>query len=176
MIFDLIFINHIFYRTNNQIRAKEVRLIDEKGQNLGIFPTEEAIKIAKEKGLDLVEISSSVTPLIARILDFGQFLYQQRKKNQKQRTKQKKVKIKGIRLSLRISEHDLNLKVNQAKKFLDEGHKVKIEMNLRGRERMHADLAREIIKRFISLSGEKIILEQEITKMGGRLTCIVIKS
>jgi len=164
-----------FYRVNNSIQAANLRLIDEEGKNLGIVSREEALALAKEKNLDLVEISPKENPPVAKIMDFGQFKYQLKKKEQKQKSKQKKTEIKGIRLSLRISEHDKEFKLKQGKKFLEQGHKVKIEMILKGREKIHLDLAKEIINQFIEQLGE-VKIEQEIKKQGGKLTAIVSQS
>ncbi len=111
---------------------------------------------------------------MAKLLNFGQFKYELKKKEQQQKTKQKKTTTKGIRLSFKIGKGDLELKSKQAKKFLDQGNKVKIEMILKGRERAHCDLAKEIVERFIQ-SLEKINLEQPITKQGNVIRAIAEK-
>ncbi|MGC9048841.1 MAG: translation initiation factor IF-3 [Patescibacteria group bacterium] len=160
-----------YYRLNNQITTPKVRLIDEAGKFLGIIETTEALRMAQEKGLDLVEINPKEEPPIAKIMDFGQFRYQEAKKERKQ--KSKKVEVKGVRLSLRISKHDLEIKANQAKKFLSQGNKIKIEMNLRGRERMHLDLAEKMINDLISLIGPETKIEQPLNKQGGGLTILI---
>jgi len=130
--------------------------------------------MAREKGYDLVEISPKATPPVAKFLKFGQFKYDLKKKEQQQKAKQKKTEVKGVRLSLRIGKGDLELKSNQTKKFLEEGHKVKIEMLLRGRERAHTDLAREIIENFVKNLAEAKI-EQPLTKFGGKLIILIAK-
>lgn len=130
------------------------------------------MNLAKEKGLDLVEISPKANPPVAKILDFGQFKYELKKREQKDRIKRKKSEIKGIRLSLRIGQHDKELRIRQAKKFLDQGHKVKIEMILKGRERAYFDRAKEIINQFIESLGN-IKTEQPITRQGGNLITII---
>lgn len=160
-----------YYRINNRIVAREVRLIDENGKYLGVFNIEEALRLAKEKNLDLIEISPKENPPVAKINDFGKFLYEIRKKERK--TKKKKQEIKGLRLSLRVSKHDLEVKKNQTLKFLAANQKVKIEMVLRGRERTHFDLARKIINDFIKGLGEEIKAEQPLSQQGGRLTILI---
>jgi len=149
-----------------------VQVIDE-GKNLGPMDTYEALKLARSKELDLVEISSNMNPPIAKIMDFGQFLYELKKKEQKARAKTKKSETKGIRLSFRISEHDEDVRIKQSTKFLEVGNKVKIEMKLIGRERRHTDLAREKIQRFVDKLGENAIMEQPVTQQGGRLSVVV---
>jgi translation initiation factor IF-3 len=148
-------------------------VIDEEGKHLGILNTQEALTLAQERGFDLVEISPKEDPPVAKFLDFGQFKYELEKKRKAQ--KSKKIALKGIRLSFRIGKGDLAFKKEQAKKFLEAGHKVKIEMVLKGREKAHLGLAKEIINNFIQTLGEEISLgiEQPLTRQGGRLTVIV---
>jgi translation initiation factor IF-3 len=162
-----------FYYKNEKIFAPQVKLIDEQGEFIGIFPTKEALAMAREKGYDLVEISPKENPPVAKFLDFGQLQYEEQKKRQKQKIKLKTVEIKGMRLSFRISQHDLEVRINQAKKFLEKKHKIKIEMNLKGREKKHTDLALEIMQKFIEQLGEKIIIEQPITRLGGNLSVLI---
>jgi translation initiation factor IF-3 len=159
------------YRINTQISAPKVRLIDENGKFLGIFETKEALKIAQEKGLDLIEVNPKESPPVAKILDYGLFKYQEEKKEKRQKAKQ--IEIKNIRLSLRISKHDLEIKANQAKKFLTEGNKVRIEMILKGRENVHLELAEKVIKDFLNLLGEKIKIEQPLNRQGSKLTILI---
>ncbi len=152
----------------------EVRLIDENGEYLGNIPIQEALRMARDKYYDLVEISPKATPPVAKFLKFGQFKYDLKKKEQQQKAKQKKTEVKGVRLSFRIGKGDLELKSNQTKKFLEEGHKVKIEMLLKGRERSHADLAKKIIERFIQNITEAKI-EQPLSKLEGKLIVLIAK-
>lgn len=160
------------YRINNQIRSQNVRLIDEKNNHIGIVSTAEAVKIARERNYDLVEISPKAAPPVAKLLNFGQFKYDLKKKEQGQKIKQKKTELKGIRLSFRIGKGDLEVRSNQAKKFLSQGNKVKIEMILKGREKAHFDLAKEIVKHFIENLGE-VNIEQPISRQGGKLISLV---
>jgi len=157
-----------------RIRAPEVRVIDENGQQLGVMPTSEALNIAHDKGLDLIEVSPKSQPPVCKIMSFGQFQYQQSKQKQK---KAKKIELKIIRLSLKIGKHDLEIKANQAKKFLNEGDKVKIELILRGREKQRLDLAKIIINNFVTENFEKIIkFEQPLKIQGGNLSLIITKN
>lgn len=163
------------YKINERIFAREVKLIDENGNFLGATNTQEAIRMAREKGLALVEISPKETPPVAKIMDFGKFKYEQEKEQQKQRARQKKVEIKGIKLSLRIGKHDIEFRKNQALDFLNDGNKVNISLMLKGRERQHVDLAGGIINNFINLIKEskEIRIEQPVAKQGGQLSAII---
>ncbi len=163
------------YRINEKILALELQVIDENGNMMGSMETAKALEMAKERGFDLVEVSPKADPPVAKFLDYGRFQYVQEKQKRKAKVKQKKTELKGIRISPRISEHDLELRVNRANKFLEEGNKVKIEMNLRGREHRHTDLAKEKIQEFIDKLGEEVTLEQAIAKAGGTLSAIVYK-
>ena len=163
------------FRVNQFITAPEVRVIGDQGENLGVLSTLQALAQAREQGMDLVEVSPKAEPPVARIIDYGSFKYQQEKQERKQKAKVKKVELKGIRISLNIGEHDRAVRVEQAREFLNEGNKVKIEMVLRGRERQRGDLARIIINEFIEALGEHIIVEQPTAHQGGRLTTIVGK-
>ena len=167
----------IQYWINEQIRAPQVRVIDEEGKNLGVMPTDEAVRLAKEKELDLVEVFPKAEPPIAKILDYGRFLYQKDKEARKQKAKQKKVEVKGVRLSLRISPHDREVRLNQSKEFLGSGDKVKIEIILKGRERQYANNAREIINQFIESLNRLITVrvEQPLSFQGGRFSATVGK-
>ena len=167
----------IKYRTNQFIKVPEVRLVDENGENLGVVPTEKALTMAREKELDLVEVSPLAKPPVAKILDFNKLKYQEGKEQRKEKAKQKKVEVKGIRLSLRIGKHDTETKLHQAEKFLSENDKVKIELFLRGRERQHRSLAKEIINNFLESLDQitPIKIEQELNVQGGRLTVVVNK-
>jgi translation initiation factor IF-3 len=148
-------------RINNQIKAKEVRLISEDGKNLAIFPFEKALQYARERSLDLIEVSSSSTPLVCRVMDLGKYLYYQKKKEGKQRKKQKIGKLKSVRISLRISPHDIEVKGGQIKKFLKKGYKVRIEVFLKGREKTLLDFAKDKLKNLFDLIKEEIEIKQE---------------
>lgn len=131
--------------------------------------------MAIEKGLDLVEVSPMSSPPICKIMDYGAYLFQQEKKERKQKAKQKKVEMKGIRLSLKIGQHDLEIRKNQALNFFEKGDKVKVEMMLRGRERAFFDRARMIIDEFVKSLGENAQIEQPLARQGGRLSILISK-
>jgi len=148
-------------------------VIGETGQQLGVMPTYQALDLARDKGLDLIEVSPKAQPPVAKIMSFGQFQYQQSK--QKQR-KSKKVEIKIVRLSLKIGRHDLEVKAKKAKEILDEGDKVRVELILRGRERQRLDLAKEIVQNFIAENFPQTKLEQPLKIQGGNLSIIIAKN
>lgn len=164
-------------RANEQIKVPEVVLIDDEGVSLGKLSTREALQIAIDRELDLVEVNPQGKPPVAKIMDYGQFKYREDKKAQKQKSNQKKMEIKGIRLSVRISEHDLKMRVEQAKKFLEKGNKLKLELSLKGRERQHPEKAIETINAFAAVLEQdetiKIIREQDLTKQSGRFSMIL---
>lgn len=165
------------YRLNNRIRVPELRVIDENGDNVGVISTQDALALAQEKGLDLVEVSPMAQPPVAKILDFNKLKYQEEKDRRKERASQKKVETKGIRLSFRISDHDAQVRMKQAEKFLGQDHKVKIEMILRGRERRHMDMAKENITKFIDEINQHtpVFVEQAIGAQGGKLSVLIAK-
>jgi len=142
---------------------------------LGILATEKALTLAKEKGLDLIEVSPKAQPPVCKILDYGKYKYQLMKKEQKLKKKQKKVAVKGIRISLRTSKHDLAFKARQADKFVKQGHKVRIELVLKGREWTHRDLAKKRFDEFIEIMKEKVKIEQEPKRQRLGLAMIITK-
>ncbi len=166
------------YRVNEQLRViPEIRVIDEEGTHLGVIPVSKALEIAAERGYDLVEVSPKDNPPIARLMDFGQFKYEKEKEARKQKSRSHNVEVKGIRLSLRIGSHDLEVRRDQAKKFLEGGDKVQIEIVLRGREKQFTDLAKSVMEKFVELIKQElnIAIEQPFQKQGGRLTIVVGK-
>ncbi len=136
--------------------------------------TAEALRLAQERGFDLVEIAPMAQPPVCRLDDFGAFKYRQEKAERKSKAKQKKVEIKGIRISLKIGQHDFDHRVNQAKKFMADGDKVRLEMILRGREMQHQERARQKIDEFIKILGD-IKIEQPLTRQGKRYTILIGK-
>ncbi|MFH1822212.1 MAG: translation initiation factor IF-3 [Patescibacteria group bacterium] len=167
-----------FFRSNEQIRVPSVFLIDETGNNVGPINTAKAIAMAREMDLDLVEVNPKANPPVVKIIDLGQLKYESEKKAHKQKMQQKKVDTKGIRLSVRISSHDFNFRIDQAVKFLTKGHKLKIELVLKGREKQHPEKAREIIFGFIEQLKQtenlNIFEEQPLTKQGGKFNIILM--
>lgn len=137
--------------------------------------TRRALQIAQDRALDLVEVSPRAQPPVCKVLDYGKYQYRKQKQEQKAKQKQKKTGIKGIRLSPRIGKHDLEFKANQADKFLQKGHKIKVELILRGREHAHLDLAFRELDEFRKLLEEKTKIEQRPRKMGHRIIMILSK-
>lgn len=166
------------YLFNRGISAPEVLVLDKNGANLGVMPTGRAIALAQESGLDLVEINPKITPPVAKIIDFGQFRYSQEKEARIAKAHQHVVELKGIRLSLRIGEHDEEIRRNQTMKFLNDGNKVKIEMILRGRELSQVPMAFERIRNFIKDVNAVLSVrtEQPTEKQGNKVTAIIAKS
>lgn len=154
-----------------------MRLIDEQGVNYGVIDIQKALELANERGLDLVEVSPLAKPPVAKIVDYSKLRYEEEKERRKDRAKQKKVEIKGVRLSLRIGDHDRENRLKQAERFLNQNDKVKIELILRGRERQHVDLAKKIINDFVAAIDQLVgvVLEQSISIQGGKLSALVAK-
>ena len=133
---------------NEQIRDREIRLIGEDGEQLGIMSARDAMKLAREANLDLVKIAPQATPPVCRIIDYGKYRFEQSKREKEARKNQKTIDIKEIRLSLNIDVNDFNTKVKQAIKFLEGGDKVKVSIRFRGREMAHPELGTTIMQRF----------------------------
>jgi len=131
------------------IHAREIRVIDEEKKQVGILPVAEALNLARQKGLDLVEIAPEASPPVCRIMDYGKFLYEQHKKAQEARKHQKQVQLKEIKFRPKISIHDYNFKIRHVQRFLEEGNKVKITIMIRGRERSRPELAQQILDRVL---------------------------
>jgi translation initiation factor IF-3 len=165
------------HRVNHFIKAPELRLIDENNANVGVVTTSQALAMALERGLDLVEVSPLANPPVAKILDFAKMKYQEEKERRKERAKQKPIEIKGIRLSLRIGEHDTDIRAQQALRFLGDGDKVRVELILRGRERQHTELAKTIMMKFVDTLNAitPVMVEQAIGIQGGKLSLLLGK-
>ncbi|MDQ1283891.1 MAG: translation initiation factor [Patescibacteria group bacterium] len=160
-------------RINDYIRAPQIRVVDDSGNQLGIMPPSQALALAKEKELDLVEIAPNAKPPVCRIMDFGKYQYQKSREERQNRARQKKVDIKGIRIGVRTDDHDLGFKKDQAEKFLKKGHKLKLEIRLRGREKAHQDLARKNLVEFIKTIEVPNKLEQEVKRFPGGFNAII---
>ena len=160
-------------RINEAIKAQEVRVIDESGQSLGIMPLAAALDKARSEGLDLIEISPKAVPPVVKVLSYDKFRYHQEKAIRQQKKKQKKIEVKGIRLSVRIGVHDLEFKAATADKFLEKGNKVKIDMMLRGREKANMDFAREVLEKFLAAVKTAYVREQEPKRLGGIISTII---
>jgi len=161
-------------RCNEQIRISPIRLISETNEQVGIIPILEGLRLAREAGLDLVEVSPHEAPPVCRIMDYGKWKYKQRKKEQKSHaahvTQLKELRIKSVR----IDEHDRDTKMNQAKKFLEEGHKVQFNLMFRGREMAHVDLGRALMEQFKTDLGELAKPEREPKLEGKRMIMILV--
>ncbi|MBP5183544.1 MAG: translation initiation factor IF-3 [Lachnospiraceae bacterium] len=152
---------------NEQIRDKEVRLIGENGEQLGIVSSREAYRLAQEAGLDLVKIAPKAEPPVCRIIDYNKYRYEQTRKAKEAKKNQKTSELKEIRLSPNIDDNDLNTKANAARKFLSKGDKVKVTLRFRGREMAHLDRGKEILDSFFSMVEDVAALDKP-TKMEGR--------
>ncbi|MBP9864024.1 translation initiation factor IF-3 [Patescibacteria group bacterium] len=163
------------YRLNQQITVPKVRVIDDEGKFVGLLDTEEAIKLAEARELDLVEVSPKEDPPVCKILDYGAFKYQKDKEMRAQKAHAKKVEVKGIRLSVKMGEHDINVRKDQAIGFLEGGDKLKIEIIMRGREKAHGEIATERINDFIKNIEKtyQLFIEQPVTRQGGVVSAIV---
>ncbi len=139
---------------NEQIRDKEIRVIDSDGSQLGIMPSKKAMELAEQKNLDLVKIAPQATPPVCKIIDYGKYRFEQSKREKEQRKNQRVVEIKEVRLSLNIDTHDFETKKNHAMRFISEGNKVKASIRFRGREMGHPELGLEIMKRFSEAMAE----------------------
>ncbi len=152
---------------NEQIRDKEVRLIGEDGEQLGIMSSKEAQKLAEDAGLDLVKIAPTAKPPVCKIVDYGKYKYEQVRKEKEAKKKQKVIEIKEIRLSPNIDTNDLNTKVNAARKFLSKGDKVKITLRFRGREMAHMNNSKHILDDFAESLSDIAVVEKA-PKVEGR--------
>ena len=162
-------------RINEAIRASELRVIGTNGEQLGIMSRTEALKVAQEAGVDLVEISPTASPPVVKVTDWGKYQYQKMKEQQKNRRSNKGNELKQMRFGLKIGANDLEIKLRKIREFLADGHKVKILIFYRGREMAHKELGYELIERVISLLDEVAVLEQK-PQMAGRNLSIVVRS
>ena len=148
-------------------------MIDDQGGQLGIIPPFEALKIAKEKGLDLVEISPTAQPPVCRIMDYGKFLYQEEKKEREAKKKQTRIVVKEVKFRINVDDHDYETKKNHVVRFLEDGDKVKATIFFRGREMTRQGLGREILERLIKDLGDKAIVEFRARQEGNTLHLIL---
>jgi len=160
-------------RTNDQIRVREVRLIDDAGEQKGVLPTAEALRMAKELGLDLVEIAPQSNPPVCKILDYGKFKFEQEKKLKDNRKHQKIVKIKEVRMQPKIDDHDLDFKSKHVKGFLLEGNKVKVTIRFRGRELAHTEIGEEVLKSVL-VKIEGLYVMESPPRMEGRFMSMML--
>lgn len=161
------------YRVNEYIRIPVVFVIDEQGKQLGEMSNTKALETARERELDLVEVAPNAKPPVCKITNYGKFQYSQSKQDRLSKAKQKKTGTKGIRLGMRTDKHDLDFKKKQAEKFLSKGHKVKIELRLRGREKAHQNLAVESIRNFVKIIDIPYKIEDDIKRFPGGFNMII---
>ncbi|MHB0856638.1 MAG: translation initiation factor IF-3 [Anaerolineae bacterium] len=161
------------HRLNQEIRVREVRLVDEAGKQLGIYPTREAQRLADERGLDLVEVASAANPPVCRLMDYGKFLYERTKREREARKAQKQVEVKEIRLRPKIADHDVMVKTNRAREFLAEGNKVRMRVRFRGREITHQDIARTLLDRIAEQMSDVAVIEQRPLMEGNTMLMLL---
>ncbi len=160
-------------RINEQIRVREVRLIDDKGEQRGIVPTLEALKIAREAGVDLVEVAPQSSPPVCKLLDYGKFKFEQEKKIKESRKNQKIVKIKEVRMQPKIDDHDLEFKSKHVREFLEEGNKVKVTIRFRGRELAHTEIGEDVLKSVLAHIEGSYVMEK-LPAMEGRFMSMIL--
>lgn len=158
---------------NEQIRDKEIRLIGENGEQIGIMSAKEAFKMAKEAELDLVKIAPTAKPPVCKIIDYGKYRYELARKEKEAKKKQKTVEIKEVRLSPNIEANDLNTKVNMAKKFIAKGDKVKVTLRFRGREMAHMQSSKHILDDFAEALADIAVIEKP-AKLEGKSIMMVL--
>ena len=160
-------ISKVTHELNEEIRDKEIRLISDTGEQLGIVSSEDALRIAEERGLDLVKISPQAVPPVCKLMNYGKFRFEQSKREKEARKNQHVVEIKEIRMSPSIDVGDFNTKLKNAQKFLTEGNRVKVSVRFRGREMAHTEIGRDLLVRFAEACGEMANMEKA-AKLEGR--------
>ena len=162
-------------RVNEMIRVREIRLIDDEGNQMGIVPTMEALRMAKDKGLDLVEVSPNANPPVCKILDFGKYRFEQEKKLRDSKKNQKVLKLKEIRMQPKIGAGDLDTKAKHVQEFLDDGAKVKVTIRFRGRELAHTDLGYGVLQDVLKRLTSEYVVEKS-PAMDGKTMSMTISA
>lgn len=165
-----------FTRLNHQIRASELRVVDEHGAQMGVMTKSEALRAAEDAGMDLVEISPNAKPPVAKIIDWGKYNYQKTKQLQKNKRNAKTSELKEMRTGLKISDHDLEVKAKKVRKFLEAGHKVKYTLRFRGRELAHRDVGFTLAQKIIDSFGDTISVDQKPQFAGRQITFVMRQS
>ena len=155
-----------FYRINQYIQAEKVRVIDEKGEQLGVMSLQKALKKAEELKLDLIEVAPKAVPPVCKIIDFKKFKYLEAKKEQQEKKKSKKTELKEIRLGLFMAENDFNFRLNHAEEFLKEGHKVKVSLKFKGRQATRKDLGLQLLQKALAKISSFAQVDTEPKIMG----------
>ena len=158
---------------NERIRVREIRVIDDAGEQLGIMPPPQALSIARQKGLDLVEISPTAAPPVCRIMDFGKYQYQEQKRTREARRNQKVIEVKEIKFRPKVDEHDYQFKKKHIERFLAEGDKVKATIFFRGREMAHPEIGRRILQRLVEELAEVAVAESMPRMEGNQMHTIL---
>lgn len=158
---------------NERIRVREVRLIDENGEQLGVLPTSEALRIARDRGLDLVEVAPMATPPVCRLMDYGRYKYEQTKRERDARKHATKVELKEVRLRPKTDEHDIDFKTRAVQRFLKDGDKVKVTLMFRGREMAHPQIGRQILEQMAEAVREFGQVERMPLMEGRTMTMIL---
>lgn len=158
---------------NEQIKDKEIRVIDSNGEQIGIMPIKKALKLAQEKQLDLVKVAPQAKPPVCRIMDYGKYKYEQSKKEKEARKKQKIINIKEIRMSPKIEEHDFQVRVRNAQRFINDGDKVKVTIRFRGREIAHTDLGQGVLEKMAEELRDIAIVEKKPKVEGKNMVMIL---
>lgn len=158
---------------NWAIKVPEVRVINSDGKQVGVMPLKEAMKIAEEQGLDLVEVAANANPPVCRIMNYGKYKYQQSKRTHEARKHQTVIQVKEVKLRPRTEEHDFQFKLRHAKRFLSEGNKVKVSILFRGREMAYPEFGTEILKRFIDGVKDLMVVEQAPRLEGRNMVTIL---
>jgi translation initiation factor IF-3 len=161
-------------RVNEEIRVREVRVVTQEGEQLGIFPIRDALRLAAERNLDLVEVAPSAKPPVCRIMDYGRFRYEQAKKERDARKKQHQVTIKEVKLRPRIDDHDFEVKARNAQRFLKDGDRVKATIMFRGREIVHTDLGRDVLERLVAFVQDIAVVERPARVEGRNMTMFLV--
>lgn len=160
-------------RINELIRVREVRLIDDEGNQIGVVPTLQARSMAEEKGLDLVEVAPNASPPVCRILDYGKYKFELEKKNRENKKRQKLMELKEIRMQPKIDEHDLQFKTKHVGEFLDKGAKVKVTVRFRGRELAHTERGRDVLDKVLEMLERDVVVDRP-PAMEGRFMSMTI--
>jgi translation initiation factor IF-3 len=158
---------------NRGIRAPEVRVIDADGKQAGVLPIREAIRLAEEQGLDLVEVAPGASPPVCRVMNYGKYKYQQNKRSQEAKKNQTVIHVKEVKLRPRTEDHDFQFKLRNAKRFLEEGNKVKVSLLFRGREIAHPEFGREMLARMLESLKDTVLVEQT-PRMEGRTMVMIL--
>ncbi len=163
-------------RVNERIRAREVRLIDENGEMIGVMPPQRALDIARERNLDLVEVSPNAIPPVCKLMDYGRYKYEQAKKENEARKHQKTVTLKEIRLSPRTDEHDVDVKTRKIQEFLADGDRVRVSVKFRGAEMRHPDIGRKLLDGIAEVLKGSAIIERSPTMEGKMMSMIISRA